>query len=242
MFTCASPDYYTRTGFYLDPLQQEDPQTHHPISQNAMLMNQFFSLSLFPKMIFAIHIHTSNPQELLQVFLLVLDPPIFFTESTDQRFKYIRRVISCHMLVIWLVELLFSDNSIAKPQPDETIDLFEIHHSFKYICSRAHTTAFRDDFLWFTCWGDFILSEFKNQCWACSAQLGKKIESGLLFNTNMSSPMRVRECLLVRGIYKGYIEYLNKDNYVTVLFIIERNTEIVPHNQCFQVPIVEGTG
>ena len=52
----------------------------------------------------------------------------------------------------------------------------------------------------------------------------------------------VRESVLVRGTDKGYIEYLKKDNYVTVLFIVEINTYIVPNNQCCQVPIVEGTG
>ena len=35
---------------------------------------------------------------------------------------------------------------------------------------------------------------------------------------------------------------VNKDNHVTVWFIVERNTEIVSQNQCCQVPIMEGTG
>ena len=46
----------------------------------------------------------------------------------------------------------------------------------------------------------------------------------------------------MRGTDKGYTEYLNEDNYVTVLFIVGINTEIVPHNQCCQVTILEGTG
>ena len=41
----------------------------------------------------------------------------------------------------------------------------------------------------------------------------------------------------MRGTDKGYTEYLNEDNYVTVLFIVGINTEIVPHNQYCQVPI-----
>ena len=46
----------------------------------------------------------------------------------------------------------------------------------------------------------------------------------------------------MRGADKGYIECLNEDNYVTVLFIVGRNTDIIPQNQFCQVPIVEGTG
>ena len=41
---------------------------------------------------------------------------------------------------------------------------------------------------------------------------------------------------------KGDIEFIKEDNYVTVFLIVGRNTEIVTHNQCCQVPIVEGTG
>ena len=106
----------------------------------------------------------------------------------------------------------------------------------------THTTALRDNFTGFACWGNLILRSFQNQFYACSEHPGQKWESVFLFNPNINAPLRVRDCVLVRGTYKGCIEYLNKDNYVTVLFIIERNTEIVPHNQCFQVPIVEGTG
>ena len=54
--------------------------------------------------------------------------------------------------------------------------------------------------------------------------------------------MRVVDCILVRGTDKIYIECINEENYVTVLSIIARNTEIVPHDQCCQVTIVEGTG
>ena len=43
VFAYASPYYYTRTKFYSASLQQEANQTHHPISQNVMLMNQFSS-------------------------------------------------------------------------------------------------------------------------------------------------------------------------------------------------------
>ena len=49
------------------------------------------------------------------------------------------------------------------------------------------------------------------------------------------------DCILVRGTDKGYIECINKDNYVTVYFIVGRNTDIVTQNQCCQVPMVEGT-
>ena len=63
-----------------------------------------------------------------------------------------------------------------------------------------------------------------------------------MFNTKIPAPLRVADCAIVRGTDKGYIEFLNKDNYVTILFIVERNTEIVPQNQCCQVPIVEGIG
>ena len=69
-----------------------------------------------------------------------------------------------------------------------------------------------------------------------------KCELGFLFKTKMPAPLRVRDCILVRVTDKGYIECLNKDNYDNVWFIIGRNTEIVPQNQCFQVPIVEVTG
>ena len=46
----------------------------------------------------------------------------------------------------------------------------------------------------------------------------------------------------MRGTDKGYIEFINEDTYVTVLFIVGRNTDIVPQEQCFRLPIVEGTG
>ena len=58
----------------------------------------------------------------------------------------------------------------------------------------------------------------------------------------MSAALRVADCVLLMGTDKGYIECLKKDNYVTVWFIVGRNTEILPHNQCCQVPIVEWTG
>ena len=46
----------------------------------------------------------------------------------------------------------------------------------------------------------------------------------------------------MRGTDKGYIECLTEYNYVTFLFVVGRNTDIVPYNQCCQVPVLEGTG
>ena len=86
------------------------------------------------------------------------------------------------------------------------------------------TTALRDNFPGFDFWGDLILSEFQNQFYACSSQPGQRCKSGLLFNTKMPAPLRIGECIQVRGTYKGYIELLNKDNYVNVWFIVGRNT------------------
>ena len=57
----------------------------------------------------------------------------------------------------------------------------------------------------------------------------------------MSETLRVGDCFLVRGTDKCYIECIKKDNYFTLLFIFCRNKEILPQNQCCQVPIVEGT-
>ena len=53
--------------------------------------------------------------------------------------------------------------------------------------------------------------------------------------------LRFVDCVVVRGTYKAEIQCPNKDNYVTVWFIVGINTEIVPQNQCFQLPIVEVT-
>ena len=86
------------------------------------------------------------------------------------------------------------------------------------------------------------MSGFQNQFCACSVQPVKKYESGLLFNTNMPEPLQFGYYVIVRGTDKCYINCLNEDNYVTVWFIVRRNIEIMPQNQCFQVPIVEGTG
>ena len=58
----------------------------------------------------------------------------------------------------------------------------------------------------------------------------------------MPEPLRVRDCVIVRGADKGYIEYINKDNYVTVLFIFGRNIEVMPQNECCQGTSLEGTG
>ena len=103
------------------------------------------------------------------------------------------------------------------------------------------TTVFYDYFPVFDCWGDLILSEFQNQFCACSVQPGQKCELGFLFNAKIPAPLRVKYCVIVRGVDKGYIECLNKYNYVTVWFIVGRNIAIVPQKQCCQVPIVEGT-
>ena len=113
--------------------------------------------------------------------------------------------------------------------------------------SRSHVRshilgAFCDNFPGFACWGGLILSGFQNQFCACSVQPVKKYESGLLFNTNMPEPLQFGYYVIVRGTDKCYINCLNEDNYVTVWFIVRRNIEIMPQNQCCQVPIVEGTG
>ena len=43
----------------------------------------------------------------------------------------------------------------------------------------------------------------------------------------MYAPLHIGDCVLVRGTDKGYIEFLNEDNYVTVWFIVGKNTVIV---------------
>ena len=63
---------------------------------------------------------------------------------------------------------------------------------------QTHTTEFRNNFPRFDFWGDFILNEFQNQFYACSAQPGQKHELGSLFNTNMPAALRVGDCVLVR--------------------------------------------
>ena len=55
MFAHAAPDSYYMTEIYLALLQQEVPQTHHPIYQYMMLMNQL-SIFILPNMVFTIHI------------------------------------------------------------------------------------------------------------------------------------------------------------------------------------------
>ena len=86
------------------------------------------------------------------------------------------------------------------------------------------------------------MKKFQNHFCACSAQPGQKFTSGSLFNTNMPAPLQIGNCGVVRDTYKVYKELLNKDNYVTVWFIVGINIDTVPHNQCCQVPIVEVTG
>ena len=61
----------------------------------------------------------------------------------------------------------------------------------------------------------------------------------MIFNTKITAPSIIRECIIVRVTDKGDIEFIKEDNYVTVFLIVGRNTEIVPHNQYFQVNIVE---
>ena len=58
----------------------------------------------------------------------------------------------------------------------------------------------------------------------------------------MPEPLRVRDCVLTRVTDKGYIYFININDYLNLLFIVGRNAEIVTHNKCFQVPIVESTG
>ena len=43
----------------------------------------------------------------------------------------------------------------------------------------------------------------------------------------MPELLLIGDCVIVKGAYKGYIECLNKYNYVTFWFIVGRNTEIV---------------
>ena len=104
-----------------------------------------------------------------------------------------------------------------------------------------NTTVLCNSFPMIACWGDLILSEFQNQFCTCSSQPGQKLESGLLFNSKMPTPFRVRDYVLLRGTCRGYIECLNKYNNVTVLFIVGRNKKIVTLNQCCQALIVDGT-
>ena len=50
------------------------------------------------------------------------------------------------------------------------------------------------------------------------------------------------DCVLVRVKNKSYPERFHEDNYFTVWFSVGENTDIVTHNKCCQVTIVEGTG
>ena len=61
----------------------------------------------------------------------------------------------------------------------------------------SNTTALRDNFPGFACWGDFILIKFQNKFCACSAQPVKKYESGSLFNTKMPAVLCVGDCIIV---------------------------------------------
>ena len=45
-----------------------------------------------------------------------------------------------------------------------------------------------------------------------------------MFNNKMPALLRFGDYIILSGINKTYIEYLNKDNYVTVWFIVGRNT------------------
>ena len=68
-----------------------------------------------------------------------------------------------------------------------------------------HTTVLGDNFPGFACWGNLILSEFQNNFYACSAQPGKKRESGSLFNTKMPESLLVRYCIIFMTITINYM-------------------------------------
>ena len=104
----------------------------------------------------------------------------------------------------------------------------------------VHTTVFCENFTVFDCWGYFMLRQFQNQFCACLARSGQKCEWRLLFNTNIPTLLPDGYCIIMRGADISYRECLNKDNYVTVWFIVGINTDIVPQNQYCQVIIVEG--
>ena len=106
----------------------------------------------------------------------------------------------------------------------------------------CYNTTFCDNFFGFACWRHLILSKFQNQSCTFSSQPGQKCESATLFNTNMHLFLWLGDCIIVTSTDKSYTKYLNKNNYVTVWFIVGINIEILPHDQCCQVPIVEDTG
>ena len=62
-----------------------------------------------------------------------------------------------------------------------------------------YTTALRDNFPGFACWGYLILSKFQNKFCACSEQPGKKRESGSLFSTNMPALLLFGDYIIFRG-------------------------------------------
>ena len=81
------------------------------------------------------------------------------------------------------------------------IDIYIYTYTHTYI----YTNAFRNNFPGFACWGDLILSEFQNQFCACSAQPGKKCESGSLFDTKMPALLRAGYFVIAGGTDKSYI-------------------------------------
>ena len=63
-----------------------------------------------------------------------------------------------------------------------------------------NTTALRDNFPRFACWGDLVFSKFQNPFRAWSAQPGQKCESWSMFNTKMSAVLWFRDCIIVTTI------------------------------------------
>ena len=79
------------------------------------------------------------------------------------------------------------------------------HSKIIYTLFQMHNTEFQNNFPRFACLVYLILSQFQNQFFTFSEQLGQKFEAGLLFNTKMPAPFRVRDFVLVRGTDKGSI-------------------------------------
>ena len=64
----------------------------------------------------------------------------------------------------------------------------------------SDTTVLHDNFAGFPCWGDLILSEFKNQFCVFSAHTEQKCESGLLLDTKMPAAPWVGDYVIVVAI------------------------------------------
>ena len=137
MFAHVASASYTRAKFYLASLQQEPPQTHHPISQDVMLMNQFYFLSshrLLTQYRFG-QVIRGNHHNYLPLSLL----PPFYSHSwlISGWNRYLRQSIAISS-VIWLELLLFSDNYIEAAQPHESTGYFRNSPHFLYIWSGTH--------------------------------------------------------------------------------------------------------